>query len=171
MARDEGMALCPWGALGGGNFSTKAKQQSGEQDRNFGGPSEKHIKTAEKLEAVANAKNTQITSVALAYVRSEYPYVYPIVGGRKIDHLKGNIEALGLELSAEDTKEIESAVDFDVGFPMNFLFGMGSAKQPEKYNTNMTSSDVNLLAYAGNVESVPHQQPPQPHQLQGYGNN
>jgi hypothetical protein len=168
MARDEGMALCPWGALGGGNFSTKAKQQNNEQGRNFGGPSEAHLKTAEKLEAVAKAKNTQITSVALAYVRSKYPYVYPIVGGRKIEHLKGNIEALGLELSAEDIKEIESAVDFDIGFPMNFLFGLGKT---EKYNSNMTSSDVSLLAYAGNLESVPHQQQPKPHQLQGFGHN
>jgi aryl-alcohol dehydrogenase-like predicted oxidoreductase len=73
MAREEGMALCPWGALGGGNFSTKAKQQNNEQGRNFGGPSEKHIKVAEKLETIANAKNTQVTSIALAYVSPNTP--------------------------------------------------------------------------------------------------
>jgi hypothetical protein len=82
--------------------------------------------------------------------------------------LKGNIEALGLELSADEVKDIDSAVDFDIGFPMNFLFEMG---RPGAYHSNMTSSDVALLAYAGNLESVPQLQPPKPHQLQGYGHN
>lgn len=65
------MALCPWGALGGGNFTTKEKRENNEQGRNFGPASDKHIKVSEKLEAVAKSKNTAITSIALAYVRSK----------------------------------------------------------------------------------------------------
>lgn len=97
----------------------------------------------------------------------QYPYVYPIVGGRKIEHLKGNIEALGIELSEQEIEDIDSAVDFEVGFPMNFLFEFGGTK----YNTNKTSAEVGLLAYAGNLEVPPHQQPVKPHGLQGYGRN
>lgn len=93
--------------------------------------------------------------------------MYPIVGGRKIDHLKGNIEALGIELSGQEIEEIDSAVDFEVGFPMNFLFEFGGGK----YNTNKTSADVALLGFAGNLEVPPHQQPVKPHGLQGYGRN
>lgn len=48
--------------------------------------------------------------------------VFPIVGGRKIDHLKGNIAALSIRLSPEDIEEIDDAYAFDPGFPMNFLF-------------------------------------------------
>lgn len=48
------------------------------------------------------------------------PYVVPIVGGRKVDHLKGNIEALGLQLNEEEIDDIDSAIDFDIGFPMSF---------------------------------------------------
>lgn len=99
--------------------------------------------------------------------RSKYPYVYPIVGGRNINHLKGNIEALGIELSAQDIADIDSAIDFDIGFPMNFLFEFGGAK----YDTNKTSADVALLGFAGNLECPPHQQPVKPHGLQGYGRN
>lgn len=167
MARDEGMALCPWGALGGGNFTTKEKRENNEQGRNFGPASDKYIKVSEKLEAVAKAKNTAITSIALAYVRSKYPYVYPIVGGRKIEHLKGNIEALAIELSPEEVEDIDSAADFEVGFPMSFLFEFGGGK----YNTNQTSANVGLLTYAGNLEVPPHQPPVKPHGLQGYGRN
>jgi hypothetical protein len=38
-------------------------------------------------------------------------------------HLKGNIEALGLELSEEDIRKIKTGYDFDVGFPENLLGG------------------------------------------------
>ena len=50
------------------------------------------------------------------------PNVFPIVGGRKIEHLRGNIEALSIKLSPEQIEEIEAAHPFDPGFPMNFLF-------------------------------------------------
>jgi len=56
------------------------------------------------------------------------PCVFPIVGGRKIEHLEGNIEALGLELSGEEIGEIEAAKEFDLGFPMN-IFGRDPESQ------------------------------------------
>ncbi|KAI9796842.1 MAG: hypothetical protein M1835_002946 [Candelina submexicana] len=120
MCKDEGMGLAPWGALGGGNFKSAEDRQKNE-GRKMGGPSEAHIKVSEVLEGIAKKKGTLITSVALAYVMHKAPYVFPICGGRKIDHLKGNIEALGLELSQEDMDEIDGATPFDIGFPNTFL--------------------------------------------------
>lgn len=120
MATHEGMGLCPWGALGGGNFKTDEARQK-KDGRNMGQASEAAIKVSKVLEKIANKKSTQITSVALAYVMKKTPYVFPIVGGRTKEHLKSNIEALALELSQEDVDEIEGAVPFDIGFPQNFL--------------------------------------------------
>lgn len=74
------------------------------------------------------------------------PYVFPILGGRKIEHLKQNIEALGLELSREEIDEINEATGFDVGFPMNMIF-MG-----EKYDVNLTSSSVALLKTSAHID-------------------
>jgi aryl-alcohol dehydrogenase-like predicted oxidoreductase len=159
MARDEGMALAPWGSLGGGNFTTEAKRQSNEKGRNMAPPSETQVKISRKLEAIANKHSTQITSVALAYVMHKAPYVFPIVGGRKVEHLKGNIEALGLKLSDEEVDEIDAESGFKVGFPMSFLFEFGG----KTYNTRQTSSDITLLQYAGKLDSVPHQRPVEPH--------
>ena len=161
MARDEGMALCPWGAFGGGNFTTEEKRKNNEQGRNFGPASDKHVAVSKVLESLANKKSTGITSVALAYVRHKYPFVYPIVGGRKIDHLKGNIEALALQLTDEEIDEIEGAVPFEVGFPMSFLFEFGG----NKYKSSMTSSNVGLLKFAGPLDDVPVQRGPQPHKM------
>lgn len=47
--------------------------------------------------------------------------MYPIVGGRKVDHLKDNIEALGLQLNAEELDKIDNAYGFEIGFPHDFL--------------------------------------------------
>lgn len=49
------------------------------------------------------------------------PYVYPIVGGRKVEHLKGNIKALGLRLDEEELDKIDNAYGFEIGFPHGFL--------------------------------------------------
>ncbi|KAF3047928.1 hypothetical protein E8E11_006462 [Didymella keratinophila] len=123
MALSEGMALAPWGALGGGGFKTKEQRESGEGRKNFVrvALTGKEEKVSLVLEEIANKKGTLITSVALAYVMHKSPYVYPIVGGRKVEHLKGNIEALGLRLDEEEMDEIDNAYGFEIGFPHEFL--------------------------------------------------
>lgn len=45
------------------------------------------------------------------------PYVFPIVGGRKVEHLLANIEALEIDLTDEHIKALESAGTYDPGFP------------------------------------------------------
>ena len=148
MTAAEGMGLAPWGALGGGNFKThEQREKSKGEGRNMGEATENQMLVADALAKIASRKNTALTSVALAYVMHKAPYVFPIVGGRKIEHLKGNIEALGLELSAQDMEEIEDAAPFDVGFPLNFL-GMG------KKNGARGPEDVFLTNLVGHFDYV-----------------
>lgn len=132
MCAAEGMGIAPFGALGSGKFkSAKQREQGNAEGRKWLDATEKDIKVSNALEEIANAKSTAITSVALAYVLHKAPYVFPIVGGRKLEHLKSNIEALELELSEEDLAKIEGAADFDIGFPLNFLSHKpGGAKGP-----------------------------------------
>ena len=59
--------------------------------------------------------------VAIAYVLHKTPYVFPIVGGRKVEHLKQNIQALDISLSPEQIRRIDGAKPFDVGFPNNII--------------------------------------------------
>lgn len=49
------------------------------------------------------------------------PYVFPIIGGRKVEHLHANIEALSISLSAEQIHVLESVLPFDIGFPVKLL--------------------------------------------------
>ena len=59
--------------------------------------------------------------VAIAYVLHKTPYVFPIVGGRKVEHLKQNVQALDISLSPEQIGRIDGAKPFDVGFPHNMI--------------------------------------------------
>jgi aryl-alcohol dehydrogenase-like predicted oxidoreductase len=151
MVRDEGMALAPWGALGGGMFKTDEQRKAAQEGSSRAVQAdERAIKISHALEEVAKRKNTIITSVALAYVMHKTPYVFPIVGGRTIDHLKQNVEALTLSLSEKDIEEIENAAPFDVGFPNNFTYGPKMDKHP---------NDVWLLSMAGTFDYVPIPKP------------
>ena len=49
------------------------------------------------------------------------PYVFPIIGGRKVEHLLANVEALDISLTQKQIEFLESALDFDIGFPGNFV--------------------------------------------------
>lgn len=118
------MGIAPWGALGRGMFKSAEQWNAADREgRKMGPQNPKYAKIAGKLEEIAKKKSTEITSIALAYVMHKTPYVFPIVGGRKIEHLKGNVEALGVKLSQEEIDEIEDSDEFDVGFPLGFLFG------------------------------------------------
>ncbi|KAK0432462.1 NADP-dependent oxidoreductase domain-containing protein [Armillaria borealis] len=137
MARTLGLALAPWDVLGGGKFRTDAEEeerkQSGEKGRNIAGmgtgwernENEKKISRAlEKVAGEVGAKN--IRSVALAYVLQKTPYVFPLIGGRKVEHLVSNLEALDITLSKEQIEYLESILPFEPGFP-NAMIGDGSS--------------------------------------------
>ncbi len=51
------------------------------------------------------------------------PYVFPILGGRKVEQLTSNMEALDITLTPEQFTTIESVTPFDVGFPLNIIVG------------------------------------------------
>lgn len=96
MARMFGMALAPWDVLGSGKFQTKKmleeRKARGEGLRTGAGQTEEEEKMSEALYEVAQEHGIErITAVALAYVRSKAGDVFPIVGGRKVEHLRDNI--------------------------------------------------------------------------------
>lgn len=49
------------------------------------------------------------------------PYVFPIVGGRKVEHLLDNITALDIALSTEQIKYLEDVLPFNPGFPHDMI--------------------------------------------------
>ncbi|KAJ3926920.1 MAG: NADP-dependent oxidoreductase domain-containing protein [Lentinula lateritia] len=132
MARSQGLALAPWGVLAQGKLRTDAEEQrrkeNGENGRMmYPGKSwerdESETKISRALEKVASelGLGSNIGAVAIAYVMQKTPYVFPIIGGRKIEHLQENIKALDIWLSEEQIQFLEGILPFDPGFPHNMV--------------------------------------------------
>jgi aryl-alcohol dehydrogenase-like predicted oxidoreductase len=156
MCRHEGMAIHAFGVLGGGMFKSPSAAPS-EGGRNVPAPLRvgREEKVSIVLDAVAKRHGVPLTSVALAYAMSKTPYLFPVIGGRKIEHLKANIEALGLELTAEDIAEIETGYDFELGFPHSLI--SGTAKTAEG------PQDIKHISSAGYFDYVAASSPIKPH--------
>ncbi|KAL4248166.1 NADP-dependent oxidoreductase domain superfamily protein, partial [Abortiporus biennis] len=133
MAKAFGMALAPFNVLAGGEIRSDEEEQkrreTGEKGRSWRGDwerTETEIAVCHGLEKVAKEVGAKsINAVAIAYVMQKTPYVFPIIGGRKVEHLQANIEALDIRLEKEHIEYLESLVPFDKGFPYNFI-GDGS---------------------------------------------
>jgi len=159
MARELGFALAPWDVLASGRFRTdvedKARQESGEKgrtgftqdgkwDRN---EDERKVSVAlEKVAGEVGAKSIQ--AVAIAYHLQKTPYVFPIVGGRKVENLHKNIEALEIALSKEQMEFLESVLPFDPGFP-GWLIGDGT----KEHEIMAASAPIVIWPKAGAIKS------------------
>ncbi|KAL3474492.1 NADP-dependent oxidoreductase domain-containing protein [Aspergillus californicus] len=128
MARHFGMAIAPWDAMGGGKFQSRkqleARESAGEGLRNIrtSTQTEDESRMSEALEKVAAEHGVESpTTIALAYVMSKAPYVFPLVGGRKIEHLQENIKALDIRLTQAQIDYLESVKPLDVGYPGNHI--------------------------------------------------
>ncbi|OZJ03719.1 hypothetical protein BZG36_03311 [Bifiguratus adelaidae] len=158
MCVDEGMALAPWGTAGSGRFKSKAvieeRQKNNELIRSFTGegitPAEEKVSAA--LEKVAQEVGGSITSVAIAYCLQRTPYVFPIIGGRKVEHLLDNLKALEITLSDEQVEYLELQTPSDPGFPQN-LFGTDPRRFGEK--TNFMVRSVLNLAWVKHPSAIP----------------
>ncbi|KAJ5966036.1 NADP-dependent oxidoreductase domain-containing protein [Penicillium waksmanii] len=129
MARHFGMALAPWDAIGSGKFQTKKslaeRAKKGEGLRSLtgdGSQTEDEVRMSEALAKVAEEHGIEsVTAIALAYVMAKAPNVFPLVGGRKVEYLHDNIQALKIKLSQEQIDYLESVRPFEIGFPNNFI--------------------------------------------------
>lgn len=150
MCRDQGMGIVPWGPLAQGKLKAAVARGLTGGGRSDQDMTEDEIRVSDVLDEVAKSKNTILPAVAIAYLLHKTPYVFPVVGQRQIEHLKANAEALGIELSKEDMDKIDTAVPFNPGFPINFIFH-------GKYDLTLTAADVPLTRKAGHIDAPPYQ--------------
>ncbi|RAK73183.1 Aldo/keto reductase [Aspergillus fijiensis CBS 313.89] len=157
MARRFGMAVAPWDVLGGGKFQSPqamaARRENGEGLRSMmgsGEQSEDEVRMSEALGKVAAEVGIEsVTAVALAYVLAKHPNVFPVVGGRKVEHLRDNIQALEVRLSEEQIRFLEGVKPLELGFPQNML-----GEEP-----GVTGREGMSLANAGVVDFVKFERP------------
>jgi aryl-alcohol dehydrogenase-like predicted oxidoreductase len=61
------------------------------------------------IEKIAKQKNATSAKIAIAWLLSQKPWIVPIPGTTKLHRLEENIQALAIQLTPEDLREIEAA--------------------------------------------------------------
>ena len=112
-----GIGFVPYSPLGKG-FLTGAMNQDtrlGDSDFRKSVPRfapeamAKNQALVDLLKRVAEGKRATPAQVALAWLLAQRPYIVPIPGTTRLDRLEENLGAAGVQLSAVDLREIESA--------------------------------------------------------------
>ncbi|KZO93376.1 Aldo/keto reductase [Calocera viscosa TUFC12733] len=95
MCHAEGMAIAPWGVLASGKFRTAPQlaKRLEEGAMRYGAQelTDNEQKMSAALEKVANqlGEAVSLASVAIAWIMRKQAYVFPILGGRKVEHFEG----------------------------------------------------------------------------------
>jgi aryl-alcohol dehydrogenase-like predicted oxidoreductase len=110
MAEGLGMSVAAWAPLGSGALagSTTRSEQPPRA-------------VAEAVRTVADDLGATPAQVALAWIRGKSPVVHPLMGVSSVEQLNDNLGALSLTLPEDAAKRLESAVDFELGFPADFI--------------------------------------------------
>ena len=158
MAQHFGMAICPWDVAGGGKFKTKRMieemKKGGEGLRSMLGPeqTEDEAKVSEALDKVAQEHSgASITAIAIAYVMQKTRYVFPLIGGRKVEHLIENIKALNIHLTDQQIEYLESVVPSHVPFPMVHFGG-----DPHETGKHIVVASTAQVAWQQNGKPIGH---------------
>lgn len=131
-AKELGVKVLAFGTVGHGLLNDNALNapSNPRMARGMQAPEhrENNMSMIRKVKEIADEKGVSLSQLALAWSLSKYDHVQSLIGTTNPDHLKEAIDALKIELTAEDIARIEAAVDADKigGNGMrNFVFTNG----------------------------------------------
>ncbi|KAK7422969.1 hypothetical protein QQX98_001259 [Neonectria punicea] len=161
MCEDQGMAVVPWEALGGGKLlSTEQRRQQKENpDARVGSSTKPDVELCDALERLAEEKNTTLQAIALAYLFHQTTYVFPIVGVNSVEHVEAMPEAVRIRLSKDDIETIHQVSRFDPMFPMKFLYNY---KGGQEYHLGLTAANNQQYQMGAWINAPPKQPPYKP---------
>jgi aryl-alcohol dehydrogenase-like predicted oxidoreductase len=135
--RELGIGITAYGVLSRGLLSghwSKTRVNAATDFRNYsprfqGDNLDHNLALVEALRAIAEAKGVSVAQLAIGWVLSRGADIVPLVGARRRDRLAEALDALAVEITADDLAQIEHAV------PLGAVSG-------ERYNTQqMTGLD------------------------------
>ncbi len=117
------LAVCGWGAIGGGLLSgkyTRGGVSDAKRDTTAR-QTERNLSIARTVDSVADELGVTSTQVAVAWVRQQPGTVIPIVGARTAAQLDDSLRAAALTLPPEALARLDAASAIELGFPHEFL--------------------------------------------------
>ena len=127
MAEALGLAVTPWGPIGGGVLSGKysvgwetpdSKRVAANRHR-F---SDRNLKIAGEVSAIAKELGRSSAQVAIAWVLGRGPHgTIPIVGARTAAQLEDSLGAVDTALTTDMMVRLDAVSKIELGFPHDFL--------------------------------------------------
>lgn len=115
MALEMGLGITAYSPLSGGLLSGKYNRENQGKDQKgriaaMGDVnlSEKQLQILDQLKEISENHNTTIAATAIAWLISKPGISAPIIGARKLEHLKGNLEALKIKLSVDEITSLDA---------------------------------------------------------------
>nr|WP_241831188.1 aldo/keto reductase [Parafrankia soli] len=124
MAESLGLTVAAWSPLAAGVLSGVVDAPDGPRGServNLRALTARDRAAAAAVRAVAEELGATPAQVALAWTRSRSAAVHPIMGINNTAQLAENLGALDLTLPADEIRRLESAVEFQLGFPCDFI--------------------------------------------------
>ncbi|WP_163791995.1 aldo/keto reductase [Mycobacterium stomatepiae] len=127
MADEFGLGITPWSPLKSGVLSGKytrrnAGQHNADRGAMVGGfLTEKTYTLIDELEVIAKAHETNVASVALAWLHAQKGVSSIIIGARRLSQLDDNVRAVDVNLSAEELARLDKLTKPSLGFPQSML--------------------------------------------------
>ena len=128
MAHTLDIGVTAWSPLASGwltgkytksNFAGEDRRLDNEMMEGFVDKSDRNTKIAQTVDKVAEHIGKSSSQVALAWLLSKG--AIPIVGARKVSHLKDNLQCIDVKLSPEQIKQLEDVSKIELGFPHDFF--------------------------------------------------
>jgi aryl-alcohol dehydrogenase-like predicted oxidoreductase len=112
-----GIGFVPFSPLGKGFLTGKIDEKTTFDSSDFRNTVPRFTPEARKanqalvdlLAAIAERKKATPAQIALAWLLAQKPWIVPIPGTRRLERLDENNGAVGVELTPDDRREIESA--------------------------------------------------------------
>jgi aryl-alcohol dehydrogenase-like predicted oxidoreductase len=125
MARELALGITPWSPLKSGALSGKYTRKNAGQTKGDRGAfldpflNEKTYAVVDELEVVANAHDSTIARVALAWLQAQPGVTSTIIGARRLDQLEDNVKALDVSLTTAELGRLDALTKPSFGFPQN----------------------------------------------------
>ncbi len=122
MAQELGLGVMPWGPLRGGKLSgkyTRANAGSQKSDRtgSASGLGESEYTILDVVNEVAAEVGASTAAVALAWVHSRPGVASTLIGARRLDQLKANLDVIDVSLSGEQIARLDAVSRPALNFP------------------------------------------------------
>ena len=125
MALQFGLGITPWSPLKSGALSGKYTRATAGQVKADRGAflesfiNDKTFVVVDALEAIAQARDSTVARIALAWVQAQPGVSSIIIGARRLAQLEDNLQAIDVRLTAGELDRLNALTKPTFGFPQN----------------------------------------------------